>query len=868
MTKPDDIKVPVFDGQDYALWKKRILLFLEWKKCKEQATREYDASKDAKKDEFFEANIKAMNYIYSSISNKQLEFVSEEKSACKIMTKFDKIYLKASTSLQICVRNRLDRLRLKNFEDSSTFFFEFEKLINELKNAGATISETEKLDYLLKTLPDSYSYLGDLIDNVKDEDKTCEYIKNKIFMGEARFKNTNYNIKSSAFKSEVRDIECHRCHKRGHYARDCWSQVRGGARAPWQGGGQGSQQHQQQKQQQQFQRRPHDGSYQARGYSNNVGRGYDNSQRGFSRGRGYDYRGNGSRGRGRGWQQHNARYTCNDEVGYRPSESFLTRIEMNINSMYEYENRVKNCNNASMNEYQKVEWILDSGCSDHIVNNESYFIEQNSLDKPVFVRVGDGRPLKVNKVGKVMMHLYVDGKKHEVTVSNVFLVKEMDKNLLSYARITDNYKIVSILNQSQIYNRAGKIIGLARKENGLYILESYILKKSSYSYNMNKMTEKEKYHRMLGHINFGYLNMMCKNNLVDGLPKSLEQINLKCGTCIQNKMHNLPFKNNRSKANDILEIVHTDLNGPHKNTGYDGSTYFLLFLDEYSQCSIVYNIKTKTEVYTCFLDYINRVENFTGKKIKTLRCDNGKEYINKNVLNLIREKGIFMDRCPPYVHELNGTAERFNRTIMNSARCLLADAKINIRYWPEAILTASYLRNRTIAKSVNKSPYEIFLGKRPNIENLRLYGSKVFARTPESKRNNKWDRKSDFGILVGYENNGYRILIDNKVIVVRHVDIIKDDEILVGFDGKGETDSETDSIIESELEDDVFVEKDKSPQSKISPKKETKRNSSKDSDEFLDCKEQSSREPRKSTRETKKPERYGESGTYYTERIS
>lgn len=56
------------------------------------------------------------------------------------------------------------------------------------------------------------------------------------------------------------------------------------------------------------------------------------------------------------------------------------------------------------------------------------------------------------------------------------------------------------------------------------------------------MTQKEKCHRMLGHINFNYLNNMCKNNLVDGLPIELETIDLKFGTCIRNKMHNLPFE--------------------------------------------------------------------------------------------------------------------------------------------------------------------------------------------------------------------------------------------------------------------------------------------------------------------------------------
>ena len=70
---------------------------------------------------------------------------------------------------------------------------------------------------------------------------------------------------------------------------------------------------------------------------------------------------------------------------------------------------------------------------------------------------------------------------------------------------------------------------------------------------------------MLGHINFNYLERMCKDELLDGLPKNLENEYLKCGTCIRNKMHNIPFENNRSRANEILQVVHRDVNGPHRS---------------------------------------------------------------------------------------------------------------------------------------------------------------------------------------------------------------------------------------------------------------------------------------------------------------
>ena len=45
------------------------------------------------------------------------------------------MYLKESTALQIVCRNRLEKLRLRNYSGSEAFFGDFEKAVNELKGA-------------------------------------------------------------------------------------------------------------------------------------------------------------------------------------------------------------------------------------------------------------------------------------------------------------------------------------------------------------------------------------------------------------------------------------------------------------------------------------------------------------------------------------------------------------------------------------------------------------------------------------------------------------------------------------------------------------------------------------------------------------
>jgi len=76
-------------------------------------------------------------------------------------------------------------------------------------------------------------------------------------------------------------------------------------------------------------------------------------------------------------------------------------------------------------------------------------------------------------------------------------------------------------------------------------------------------------------------------------------------------MHNLKFENQRERANDMLNIIHTDLNDPHNTTGNNSEKYSLTFIDQYSKAARVYTLKSKTEVYECFIEIINTVKNIT-----------------------------------------------------------------------------------------------------------------------------------------------------------------------------------------------------------------------------------------------------------------
>ena len=134
-----------------------------------------------------------------------------------------------------------------------------------------------------------------------------------------------------------------------------------------------------------------------------------------------------------------------------------------------------------------------------------------------------------------------------------------------------------------------------------------------------------------------------------------------------------------------------------------------------------------------------------------------------------------------------------------------------------------------------------------------MSGSRVFVRITEIKRNSKWDKKADIGILVGYENVRYGILVNNKIIIARHVEFISENDNLVGFQGKDESDNETKKDFEEYSDTNEIHESETSDEKveQIVIKKE--RNLSNESEEKLEDIENNLR---RSGRETKKPQRY------------
>ncbi|GJU95652.1 putative ribonuclease H-like domain-containing protein [Tanacetum coccineum] len=272
--------------------------------------------------------------------------------------------------------------------------------------------------------------------------------------------------------------------------------------------------------------------------------------------------------------------------------------------------------------------------------------------------------------------------------------------------------------------------------------------------------ESNKWHRRLGHVNFKNLNKLMKGNLVRGLPSKIFQNDHTCVACQKGKQHKASCKaKSVSSISHSLQLLHMDLFGPTSVRSLNHKTYCLVITDDFSRFSWVFFLRTKDETSGILKDFIRQIENQLNQKVKTIRCDNGTEFKNRDVIEFCGSKGIKREYSNARTPQQNGVAERKNMTLIEAARTMLADSFLPNTFWAEAVSTACYVLNRVlVTKPQNKTPYELVTGKIPIISYIRPFGCHVTILNTIDHLG-KFEGKSDEGFLVGYslQSKAFRV---------------------------------------------------------------------------------------------------------------
>lgn len=702
-------RFPAFNGNNYPVWKTHLYILLQEQKALQVIEQE---PPNEINQEWIDAEHKAKSALSEHVAEHLMKFVKVNKSARECMLELEELYNSKSMARQLMYRMHINDLK---YEPPLTdYLAKMEDLVTKLVESGADISECEQIAILLKHLPKEYKSIKTTLKALSDDKLNMAFVQKKLLEEEieiiSEMRNEpkvltvqNKSIKPNWSKRKPnhrfnnRKLKCFYCGKVGHIKANCFL--------------------------------------------------FKNKRKNYNRP-----------------GQHSEEPTatiatvqsCSCTNPTEPTFCFMMSSDESDNG-----NSGMISSDESDNENSgMITFLLDSGATNHMTNRGDLTSNFSVLEEPIKMGIAKkDEYIIATKTGT--LRVITDTGMHG-ELNGVLYCPEVPHNILSVGKLQQSgMQIVFDSEGAKIFSQ-GNMICVGVLSNGVPFISFQIdFESMNYMCCLVENNGYELWHKRLGHIGddkFQKLkadNMIEDSDLISGLLPNYKI----CEDCIKGKQTRLPF--NRSKNKEHVDrplfIIHSDVCGPISPQALKYKNYFLTFIDEYSHYCVVYLLTHKSEVFPCFKDFVAKCEAQFNSKIVYLYCDNGREYLSNEMREFCSSHGISYHLTVPRTPQLNGVAERLNRTIIEKARCILLCACLNKVFWGDAVLTAGYLINVIPTKAIKckKTPFELWHGKKPQIKHLRVFGSTAYVHNKVIK--NKFDEKSVKCILVGYEPNGYRV---------------------------------------------------------------------------------------------------------------
>jgi hypothetical protein len=448
------------------------------------------------------------------------------------------------------------------------------------------------------------------------------------------------------------------------------------------------------------------------------------------------------------------------------SEDINDEVKVLDQGMTSYQSTVDMCEIISLLHYSTLTgtieddmWIIDSGSSRHMTGDQARLSNLNENKTSYKVELGDKTTYLMEGFGQATIKMKTGNYVH---LSNVLYVLVLEKNLVSISFLEDKGNKIAFMDGTMLSWHKDSIIENARvirsREGNLYRL----LEQNEEALVHVEVNPNELWHRRYAHINYQALPFL--KRMVEGIPELQSTHEGIYKGCDLGKNIKKPFPSSNNRSKDILDLIHSDVCGPMPVKSLGGSSYYVIFIDDYSRKTWIYLLKTKDEVFNKFQEFKVEIENLMNKKIKTLRTNNGGEYTSKEFIAFCKSEGIRRELTVPYNPQQNGVAEIKNKSIEETIKALLNDQGLSMFLWGEVGMTTIYVQNRSphcILKNI--TPEEAFSGKKPNVENLRIFGCPVYSHIPKDKKN-KLEPYGKKGIFVGYSDSSkaYKIYIPEQ----------------------------------------------------------------------------------------------------------
>ncbi|GBE85505.1 hypothetical protein SCP_0800220 [Sparassis crispa] len=448
----------------------------------------------------------------------------------------------------------------------------------------------------------------------------------------------------------------------------------------------------------------------------------------------------------------------------------------------------------------KVE-VYDSGATRHMSPYRDAFVTFKAISlKPI--TAADGRKFHATGEGTMRIEIPNGDQSMTVMLKDVLDAPEIAFALISIARAdAAGYSTTFENGECRLYSRRhSRTIGRIPSTNGLYKVEhpksrevASVAEESKDECALVSLSVMD-FHRRMGHIAPAIAERLVREGRVKGIQLTDKASSDKnCESCIQAKITRQPVPKEREggRAKELGDWIHSDVWGPARTETLGGKRYFTSFTDDATRWTDLYLLRVKSGAFSAYKSFEARLKTQDGKAIKALQSDRGGEYLSQAFKDHLEVQGTISRLTVHDTPQHNGLAERINRTLPEHARAMLITAELPKSLWGEALMHATWLKNRTSTRALDgKTPYEARYGKLPDLHDLHEFGAKVWVRIEDA---DKLESKARAGHFVRYtdESKGYCVYWPEKcsVSVERNVHFIN--QLIIADEAQPEGAKET-----------------------------------------------------------------------------
>ncbi|GJY37111.1 retrovirus-related pol polyprotein from transposon TNT 1-94 [Tanacetum coccineum] len=257
-----------------------------------------------------------------------------------------------------------------------------------------------------------------------------------------------------------------------------------------------------------------------------------------------------------------------------------------------------------------------------------------------------------------------------VTIKRVYYVEGLNHNLFSVGQFCDaDLEVAFRKSTCFVRDLQGNDLLTGSRGSDLYTISLQETTSSTPICFMAKAspTQAWLWHRRLSHLNFDYITLLLKKDVVTGLPKLTYVKDQLCSSCEMSKAKRSSFKSKAvPSSKGRLNLLHMDLCGPMRVASINGKKYILVIVDDYSRYTWTLFLRSKDETPEVLKDFLTMIQRNLQAQVITVRTDRGTEFLNKTLHSYFKEEGIEHQTSTPK-HMTERIVERQNPYILVDA---------------------------------------------------------------------------------------------------------------------------------------------------------------------------------------------------------